>query len=224
MASSADETNDFVERMQAWHAQTIGEQTVKALRRNNFDAHYVKDQHELYAYLKPLIQPGTKVAFGGSQTLKQLGIPELVTGAGGVILDHNAPGLTPDEKMKVMRQQQVCDVFMSSSNAISMEGFFYNVDGNGNRVSAMVFGPGKVIVIAGVNKICSDEAAAWERIRSIAAPVNMKRLNRDTPCTVHGTCQECRVPDRGCNAYLELKRKPSLTDFSVFIVGQKLGF
>jgi len=98
------------------------------------------------------------------------------------------------------------------------------VDGNGNRLSAMIFGPRKVIVIAGINKICIDEQSAWDRIRTTAAPVNMKRLNRPNPCTKEGICMDCSLLTRGCNAYLVLRKKPSMTDLSVFIVNESLGF
>jgi hypothetical protein len=88
----------------------------------------------------------------------------------------------------------------------------------------MTFGPSKVIVIAGTNKICTNEDTAWERIRNLAAPVNYKRLQRPNPCVKSGSCMNCNLPTRGCNIYVALRKKPSLTDFSVFIVNETLGF
>jgi hypothetical protein len=105
-----------------------------------------------------------------------------------------------------------------------MQGELINVDGNGNRLSAMIFGPRKVIVVAGINKIVKDQEEGWERIRQKAAPMNLKRLNRPTPCVQSGVCMDCAVPMRGCNAYVMLRKKPSLSDFSVFIVNEILGF
>ncbi len=218
------ETDRFVCEMNHWHTQTLGHKTVEALKRNRFDAEFFDKPEDAVKKILEFIKPGSRVAFGGSQTARQLDLVNKVTEAGGMVLDHNAIGLTDGEKLEVMRQQQVCDVFICSSNAISLQGELFNIDGHGNRISAMVFGPKKVIVIAGVNKICSDEAASWDRIHTIAAPVNMKRLNRPNPCTTAGVCKDCNLISRGCNAYLVLRKKPSLTDFSVYIVNSELGF
>ena len=219
-----EETDQFVAGMNDWHNRTLGLKTVGALKKNHFDAAFFEQPDEVVEKVISFVRPGSTVAFGGSQTARQLDLVNKVAEAGGQVLDHNAAGLSPEEKIEVMRQQQVCDLFICSSNAISLEGELFNIDGHGNRISAMVFGPKKVIVIAGVNKICSDEAASWERIKTIAAPVNMKRLNRPNPCTVAGTCQDCNLLSRGCNAYLRLRKRPSLTDFSVYIVNAQLGF
>ena len=220
----SENDNQFVSSLHAWHGKVLGLKTAGSLQKNDFDAHFIESEDDLHKRLVEIIKPGDNVAFGGSLTVKQLGIQELVKEIPASIRDHNAPGLSGDEKLEIMRRQQVCDVFICSANAITEDGHIFNVDGNGNRVSAMVFGPRKVVVIAGVNKICHDEDTAWERIKSIAAPVNMKRLNRDTPCTVSGRCMECNSAARGCKAYLVLKKRPSLTDFSVFIINKSLGF
>jgi hypothetical protein len=207
-----------------WQAGILGNRAVEALRRNNFDAAYFETQADVLAAVLKFIKPGTTVGFGGSQTTRLLGLSQEVTKAGGIVLNHNAPDLPAEERIEIMRKQQVCDVFICSSNAITTNGYLCNLDGHGNRVSAMIFGPRKVIVIAGTNKICKDEAAAWDRIRAIAAPLNMKRLARPNPCTKTGECMDCNLPTRGCNAYVTLRRKPSLTDFSVFILGENLGY
>lgn len=207
-----------------WQATTLGLRAVEALKRNFFDAMYIETVPEAVAEVVKFIKPGFTVGFGGSQTTKHMGLADAVTKAGGIILNHNDPGLTPEQRIEIMRQQQVCDVFISSTNAITLEGELCNVDGHGNRISAMIFGPGKVVIIAGTNKICKDESAAWERVKAVAAPLNMKRLNRPNPCTTTGQCMDCNLPTRGCNAYLTLRKKPSLTDFSVIIVGEDLGY
>ena len=207
-----------------WQSETLALRAVEALKRNNFDAEYFETESEIIEAVLKFIKPGLTVGFGGSQTTGILELNEAVIRAGGVILNHNAPDLSDEERIEIMRQQQVCDVFISSSNAITLDGFICNVDGHGNRVSAMIFGPRKVVVIAGTNKICKDETAAWDRIKAVAAPLNMKRLNRPNPCTKTGACMDCNLPSRGCNAYVTLRRKPSLTDFSVFIIGKNLGY
>lgn len=224
MSSNSNPTDTFVSEMNTWHGRTLGLKTVDALRKNRFDADFFETREETAKTVIDMIKPGMQVAFGGSQTAKQLNLQQLVIEKGATILDHNAPGLTDQEKLEVMRRQQICDVFICSSNAISLQGELFNIDGHGNRVAAMSFGPRRVIVVAGVNKLVADEEAAWERIRTIAAPINFKRLNRPNPCAKHGVCMNCNLPTRGCNIYVATRRRPSLTDFSVFIVNESLGF
>jgi len=224
MNNQTNNADTFVTEMNTWYGRTIGLKTIEALRRNRFEAEFFETGEELIDAVKKLILPGSSVAFGGSQTARQLGLQQIVTESGAVILDHNAVGLTDLEKLEVMRHQQICDVFICSSNAISLQGELFNIDGHGNRVAAMSFGPRRVIVVAGVNKLVTDEEAAWQRIRTIAAPINFKRLNRPNPCAKHGICMNCNLPTRGCNIYVATRRRPPLMDFSVFIVNKSLGF
>jgi hypothetical protein len=219
-----DSIDNFVSELNSWYSTTIAVKTIDALRRNHFDAGFFNVREEAIDIIMGYVKPGMTVAFGGSQTLKQLGLDIMIADAGAVILDHNAEGLTLEEKIEIMRKQQVCDLFLCSSNAITTQGEIYNIDGNGNRLSAMIFGPKKIIIVAGVNKLCLNESTAWDRVRSIAAPINMKRLNRPTPCTEKGFCMDCGVDARGCNIFLSLKRKPSLSDISVFLINESLGF
>jgi hypothetical protein len=214
----------FVNELHSWHLRTNALKAVESLRKNHFDAGFFQSGEEVCEIVLNHIKPGMSVAFGGSQTIKQLGLDKMISDAGAMILDHNIQGISPEQKLDIMRKQLVCDLFICSTNAISVQGELFNIDGNGNRLSAMIFGPKKVIIIAGTNKICLDDAAAWERVRNVAAPINMKRLNRPTPCSEKGICVECNVPSRGCNAFLVLKKKPSLSEISVFIVNESLGF
>jgi len=217
-------TDAFVNEMKTWHGDVLGKKVTEALRRNRFDAHYYDTREEASNAVAMLIGPGMDVAFGGSQTAKQLDLQQVVSKAGANILDHNASELTNEQKLEVMRQQQICDVFICSSNAISLQGELFNIDGYGNRVAAMTFGPRRVIVVAGVNKLVADEQQAWARIRNTAAPINFKRLQRPNPCTRTGFCMDCNLPTRGCNIYVATRRKPPLMDFNVFIVNETLGF
>lgn len=224
MSAQQNPTDTFVNEMNNWHGQTLGYKTVEALRKNRFEATFLETRDETANAVIEMISPGMEVAFGGSQTAKQLNLQQMVIDKGATILDHNATGLSDELKMEVMRRQQICDVFICSSNAISLQGELFNIDGNGNRVAAMAFGPRRVIVIAGVNKLVADEEAAWQRIRTIAAPINFKRLNRPNPCTKQGVCMNCNLPTRGCNIYVVTRRKPPMMDFSVFIVNDSMGF
>jgi len=224
MNSEINPTDTFVHEMSVWHGRTLGLKTVEALRKNRFDADFFETREEAAQVISQMITSEMKVAFGGSQTARQLNLQQIVTDAGATILDHNAKGLSDEEKMEIMRLQQICDVFICSSNAVSLQGELFNIDGHGNRVAAMAFGPRRVIVVIGVNKLVADEEAAWQRIRTIAAPINFKRLNRPNPCAKHGICMNCNLPTRGCNIYVATRRRPPMMEFSVFIVNESLGF
>jgi len=206
-----------------WHKDIIAQSVIENLKNNSFDAIYIPQVTEVNDHVRKMITPGMKVAFGGSMTVRQLELREIVAQSGGIIVDHNAPGLSDDEKMEVMRNQLLSDLFISSTNAVTKEGYLINVDGNGNRVAAMIFGPKKVLIIAGINKIVHTEEEGLNRIKYLAGPMNMKRLNRKTPCGTDGVCHDCSSPERGCRAYTIIKRRPSLTPTEVIIVGEPLG-
>jgi hypothetical protein len=142
----------------------------------------------------------------------------------GVVLDHGVPGLRPEELLAIRRQQLTCDLFLTGINAITQEGWLVNVDGAGNRVAAMTFGPEKVIAVAGINKICKDLDAALERIRYLAGPLNNKRLARPNPCTQTGVCMNCQGESRICNIYSVLRHRPAISDFTVVLIGESLGY
>jgi hypothetical protein len=157
-------------------------------------------------------------------TVKGMGIQDKVQAKGGIVLDHGLPGLSPEESLSVRRQELTCDLFLTGINAITLDGWLVNVDGAGNRVAAMTFGPGKVIAVAGTNKIRKDLEAALERIRYLASPLNNKRLSRPNPCVKTGICMDCQGASRICNIYHVLKRRPASTDFTVVLIGESLGY
>ncbi len=208
----------------AWRDETIGAAAVKALQKNGFDAVYVPDIQEAAKRVMAFIDTGKTVGFGGSMTIKALRIAEQAQDLGAVILDHNAPGLTPEQKIEILRSQLTCDVFVSSSNAVTLEGYLVNVDGNGNRVAALTFGPKKTIVVVGTNKIVRNLEEAQVRIETIASPMNNKRLDKPNPCVKTGLCQDCALETRICRVYQVLRRRPFLSDFTVIVVGSFIGF
>jgi L-lactate utilization protein LutB len=212
--------NQFIQ----WHNDTFGEKVVKALEKNNFQAYYVPNSAAAIEKVISLIPAAATVGVGGSATLKDIGIPQKLEKDGHEVYDHNKPGLTMEESMSLRRKELLCDVFISGTNAITMDGQLVNTDGSGNRVAAMSFGPKKVIVVVGVNKIVSDLDAAMERIEMYAAPINNKRLDRPNPCTVTGTCMDCQGATRICNMTSILHKKPPTIDFHVVIVGEELGY
>jgi hypothetical protein len=207
-----------------WHKDTLGARAVEALKKHDFDAVYFPERARAIEHVLGFVKAGAKVGFGGSMTLSALGIQEKVKAKGAQLLDHNDPSLSAEQKLEIRRQQQVCDLFLTGTNALTLDGCLYNVDGNGNRTNAMSFGPRKVVVVAGTNKICADLEEAERRVKLIAAPMNNKRLNIPNPCTVSGVCEDCQGKTRICKVYSILRRRPSATDISVVIIGEELGY
>jgi len=207
-----------------WHHDLVGERVAEALRRNDFDAVYCKSAAEAAEEVLRLVPENGTVGLGGSWTVKELGVVEKLKARGNIILDHGAPGLENEERVRIRRAQLTADAFLTGSNAVTMDGRLVNTDGSGNRVAAMIFGPGKVIVVAGVNKIVRDVEEAEERIRKTAAPINNKRLNLPNPCVKTGECMDCQGPTRICNVTTILHKRPKLTEMHVILVGEELGF
>lgn len=207
-----------------WHNDTFGDKVVKALEKNNFQAYYVPDRAAATEKILSLIPAGNTVGVGGSWTLQELNIPDTLVQKGFEVFNHNKPGLTPQESMALRRKELTCDIFISGTNAVTLDGQLVNTDGSGNRVAAMCFGPKKVVVVVGVNKIVADLDAAIERIELFAAPINNKRLDKPNPCTMTGVCMDCQGPGRICNITTILHKKPPTLEFHVVIVGEDLGF
>ncbi len=210
---------------QSWHVDALGTKTVDALIKNNFKASYVKTRKEAVDSVLAAIPQGAAVGMGGSwTTTADLALGDILEKRGYTVYNHNKPGLAPEQILEYRHKQLSCDVFLSGSNAVTLDGKLVNVDGVGNRVAAMIFGPKKVIIVAGINKIVRDVPAAEERIKLYAAPINNKRINKPNPCTQTGICMDCQGPTRICNITTIIRKKPPLTDFSVILVGEELGF
>lgn len=210
--------------VEKWHADTLAQEACKALAKNGFTVHAVDSGKDALALLEPFLKSGMTVGTGGSMTLKDIGVGALLEKTGVKVLDHGAPGLSPEQKLETMRAQLTCDLFLSSSNAVTLDGEILNIDGNGNRVAALTFGPKKTVVIVGVNKLVRNLDEAHARLESVAAPMNNKRLSIPNPCTKTGTCGDCQGDTRICRVYSVLKRRPSRSDFTVIIVGENLGY
>ncbi|MBU3159813.1 lactate utilization protein [Clostridium frigoris] len=206
------------------HNETIGLKVVENLKKNDFSSIYFKTGEEASKFIMDNIHKGDKVGFGGSMTVVKMGIQEKVASIGGFVLDHGDPTLSPDDKMETMRGELLSDVFICSSNAVTMDGELVNIDGVGNRIAAMTFGPKKVIVVVGVNKICKNEGSAFERLEQVASPMNNMRLKTPNPCTKTGVCMDCKSASRICRVYSVIKRKPVRTDITVVVIGEDFGY
>lgn len=208
------------------------QKVIDALRKNRMLAEYVPHKQDVVPLVESLIPVGNTVSTGGSRTLDETGVTELLRGSKYTFFDRNNPALTPEEKAEMTAKSATADVYLCSSNAITEQGELYNVDGFSNRVAAIANGPKKVILIVGVNKIVPDLNAAIRRVKTIAAPLNTKRLNCDTYCRQTGVCMGldggmtdgCHSPGRICCSYLISAQQRVENRIHVILVGESLGF
>lgn len=205
------------------HIGIIGKAAVAAFKKNGFDAEYFDNSKEAKISIYEMIPDGASVGFGGSTTIEEMDLQQMLLDKGCIIYDH-AKGITLDEKLALRRMQLQSDVFLTSSNAITRDGNLYNIDAIGNRVAAMIFGPKQVIVVVGINKLVSNVEAARERVKTISAPINNIRLKMANPCVETGVCNDCHSPARICKAEVILHRKPSATAIKVVIIGEEMGY
>jgi len=198
------------------------ENTLKALMKNGFKARYFEDSKSAVKILLEEINVTDKVGIGGSMTIKQLGIPEELLQRGNTVYFHWLES-TPEGMDNARRNASTADVYLTSTNALTEKGQLVNIDGTGNRVSAMVFGPKKVYVICGINKLVDDVDGAIKRIKDNAYK-NARRLNLKTPCAITEKCNDCDSPQRMCNVTTIIEKKPNKIDIEVMIIGESLGY
>lgn len=211
--------------LNSWLGEKLCKKTVAALNNNRFKAEYCENAEVAKKRALELAAGATTVGFGGSRSITDLELADELAATGATILNHGNPELSPEEKMALMKQQQTCSVFFSSANAITLDGTIVNIDGVGNRVSAMIFGPEKVIIIAGSNKLVDgDICDAIKRIKFFACAPNTFRLGKKTPCAETGVCVNCNSPERICNVTTILEKCPRATDIYVLVVNEAMGF
>lgn len=212
------------EQLVYWSFEQKCEKAVESLGRNGFTAVYCQTAGQALKYIVTAAEKAGTVGFGGSLSVADLQVAQHLEKAGKELLQHSAPGLSPDERLAIMRRQLTCDLFLTGTNAVTLSGMLVNIDASGNRAGSMFFGPKQVIVVAGRNKLVDgDAAAAVKRIKDAASPPNAKRLSFNTPCAKTGFCCDCNSPERICRITTILERKPRLTDVHVLVVNQDLG-
>lgn len=199
-----------------------GPTLVKALKKRNFDAYYCSTADEAVEKVLSLIPEGDTVSWGGVMTVDELGIKDRLRQRNQPVIDRDT-AKTPEERMAMLHQALGCDTFLMSSNAISEDGQLVNIDGLGNRVAALCFGPKQVIVVAGMNKVAGDLDSAMSRARHIAAPANVQRFDVKTPCAVTGQCGNCTSPDCCCAQIVTTRFSKIPGRIKVVLVGEVLG-
>lgn len=207
-----------------WWIEEKAKKAIEKLEAHDFKAIYAKTKEEAVKEIWKHVTPKMRVGVGGSVTVRELGILDQLKGQGNTVYDHWTPGLSKENILEIRKSQMTSDLFLSSVNAITMNGELVNIDGVGNRINSINFGPGKVILVAGYNKIVEDVQEGIKRIKNVAAPLNARRLNIDVPCAKLGKCVDCNTPNRICRVVVIHERKPSLTDMLIILVGEELGF
>ena len=202
------------------------------LRKNRMEAYLVSRKEDVVPQVRALLHTGQSVAVGGSETLKQTGVLDLLRSGDYHFLDRYAAGLTPDQVRQVFLDSLSADVYLCSANAVTMRGELYNVDGNGNRVAALCYGPASVIVVVGRNKLVPDLNEAVSRVKCMAAPANALRLDKETYCTRTGRClglgasfctDGCATEDRICSTYVVQGWQQEKNRIKVVLVDEDLG-
>lgn len=215
-----------VDEMLAWQSGVRLEAVAERLRARGFEAEVCATREAARERVIALAADAASVGFGGSLSVACLNLTRELREAGKEILNHGFPNLSPEEKLEIMRRQQVCDLFLSSANALTDEGVIVNVDGNGNRVAATLFGPRRVVYVIGRNKVVTGGVhAALARVAAVAGPVNAHRLGKRTPCAATGKCADCAgaCPESICRIATIVRQRPSCTPTTVLLVNEDLG-
>ena len=200
-------------------AQTI----IKNLKRRHIEGFYCPTGADAVNKVVELIEDGSSVTWGGTMTVRDLGIPEALKRRGTLEVIDRDLATTAEEKQSMYLRAFSTDVYLSSANAISEDGVIVNIDGNGNRVAAITWGPRKVIFVIGLNKVAQTVEAALARARSTASPVNAARFDIKTPCQTDGVCHNCNSADSICN-YVHFLRNSPRGRHQVVLVGEDLGY
>lgn len=203
--------------------ERLAKTLIKNLQRRHVNGFYCPTGEEAVRKVSELIDDGSSVTWGGTMTIRDLGIPDYLRNRGTLqVLDRDMAE-TPEEKQTIYLKAFSADVYLTSANAISEDGVIVNIDGNGNRVAAITWGPKKVIFVIGMNKVSQTVEAALSRARGTASPINSARFNIKTPCQIDGVCHNCYSSESICN-YVHFLRNSPKGRHVVVLVGEDLGY
>ena len=203
--------------------ERLAERIIKNLKRRHYDAYFCRSSEDLRQKILDIIPEGSSISWGGSDSIRSTGVTVALKQGPYTVYDRDDV-TTQEDKISIYRKAFECDFYLSSVNAISEDGVIVNVDGNGNRVAAITWGPKHVILVIGLNKVCQDTDSALKRARSTAAPTNMTRFDFDTPCQKDGSCHDCLSKDSICN-YISIQRMSHPEGrHIVILVDENLGY
>lgn len=202
---------------------SLAEGIIKNLEKRNMTGHYFDNSEALCAYLKETLPKDAVISWGGSESVKESGVMDLLHNEDYTLVDR-ATAKTPQEAREIFSRTVLADYYFMSTNAITLDGELINIDGNGNRIACLVQGPSHIYIITGRNKISSTVEDAINRVRNIAAPANVKRLNKQTPCQITGRCGDCQSPDCICSHTVITRHSCHKDRIHVFLVNEDLGY
>ena len=194
------------------------------LQKYNIAGLYVENKQELLFLLSTLLIQGERIGCGDSVTLEETGVFEYLRNGRYTFYDKQQKGLTSEEKRKIYLKNFDADTFITGTNAVTMDGKLFNIDGNGSRVAPMIYGPRQVIVVVGTNKLVDTVEDAVRRTRQIAAPLDAKRLNKNTPCVKLGRCIDCKHEERICNDFVLISRQFLKDRIKVIFINGDYGY
>ena len=206
------------------HHALIAEQVIKNLKKRHMDGYYCKTPQEAVSLASSLMAAGSSVTWGGCMTMKEVGLLDEIKSRHDLVVMDRADAKTPEEVDALYRKAFSADTFIMSTNAITLDGELLNIDGTGNRVAALIYGPKQVLVIAGMNKVCKDLDEAMTRVRNIASPPNCIRLDKKTPCASTGVCGDCLSADCICNQIVTTRNSRDPQRIKVILVEGSWGF
>ena len=201
----------------------LAQKLIKELKDRNIEAFYAEGKDEARSLALSMIPEGSSVGWGGSMTIDEIGLKDAVIQGNYIEINRDAAA-SPEIKEKLMRDIFSCDYFLTSCNAISEDGIIVNIDGIGNRIAAIAFGPAHVIIIAGINKVVHSAKDALSRARNEAAPINAQRFDIETPCKKTGACFDCKSPDTICCQFLVTRYNRHPGRIKLILVDDDLGF
>lgn len=212
--------------VKAWMLECQAARLIKKMDKRGFRAVYAPTGREAKKMVLDLVPPTGVVALLGSQTLNQIGVFGELRNSGRELVDHavQAQGLSPEEGHAYRKRVFAADTMLASANALDEEGRIYNIDGTGNRVAAMIYGPDKVILAVSLNKVAANPDEAWFRARQVASPMNNKRLDFANPCVKSGHCHDCQLESSICCYFTVIDRSRPAGRINVVLIGEDLGY
>ncbi len=200
-------------------AQTI----IKNLARRNMEGFYCDTREDAVKKALEIMEKGSVIAWGGSESIKECGLMEAISDGSYELIDRTK-AVTPDEQRKMYASIVMSDYYLMSINAITLDGELVNIDGNGNRVAALIHGPAHVLIIAGMNKVTADVESGYKRVKEAACPPNAVRLKKEIPCALTGRCADCLAPQCFCNQIVVTRRSGHEGRIKIILVGEELGY
>lgn len=210
--------------MKAKHYEILAGKIIEKLKLRRMEGYYAATREEALSLVKEkFLTDGVSVAWGGSMTLEEVGVMDYLKESGCILYDRSAPKTLEEER--IMKGNIInADYFLMSTNAITIDGELVNIDGKANRVSFLCYGPEKVLILAGMNKVVTNVEEGIHRVRNFASPPNTMRLHKNTPCAVNGRCGDCLSEDCICSQIVVTRHSTIRNRIQVVLIGEELGF